>query len=264
MKKMSNGYYFSVNEAFVELGRRRSLRQQIIEYWGVKGVVFPRELITGEPLAVIGRHVATFRYEDALFIWMATAVGFRPTWLTYVEDKFSTASKVKISLLHPYMTSRLNKVGGHHVNKRRLTNQGLWIGHPLSSVMTESGKTLMDFHGRRLSEACPEALVVDISYANRGWGGKASTYYQAYLSLFLAHSVLFEDYHGGESGAVLGGFTKTVFEPAFQVLVERFGVRPIIVPLPWLPELAYHPEGEFLSNWRNEPSFNKMALQSGV
>jgi hypothetical protein len=81
--------------------------------------------------------------------------------------------------------------------------------------------------------------------------GKAKNYYQAYLALFVAHNVLFEDYHGGEStgNGQLGGFTADVFEPAWHAVRDRFGVAPMITPLPWFPELAYYPaNGEWMNH----------------
>jgi hypothetical protein len=98
----------------------------------------------------------------------------------------------------------------------------------------------------------PPAVVEDLSQANSLWGGRANDYYEAYLSLFISHAILFEDYHGGESGAELGGFTARVFEPAFAALEERFGYTPIIVRLPWWKELGLFPDPELSARfpWR--------------
>jgi hypothetical protein len=195
---------------------------------------------------------------------MAESAGLRPLWLTYHSDKFVTVSPFKRSLINPYMTSRLDKRGGYIAQKKVLTLPDRWVGRPISTITFDDHgrqESIAAFHERRLRVACPDALVFDTSYACGGWGGRASEYYKAYLSLFLAHSVLFEDYHGGESGAVLGGFTNSVFEPAFKALKEQFGVRPLIVPLPWWPELAYYPDGEFLAGWRTEKAFAALATR---
>ncbi len=250
---MTTGHYFSANAAVKELQRRRALRPHIEEYWATQGVQFPTSLCRDTPSAVMGRHVATFRYEDAVFIQMAEEVGLLPTWLTYTEDQFVTVSNGKRSLLHPQMVTRVNKHGMFIPRTQKLASIQEWVGKPLSDItMSDNGGRIVDFHHRRLLRAYPQAIVQDTSYSCRGWGGRANKYYLGYLSLFLAHAVLLEDYHGGESGAVLGGFTDTVFEPAFRALVEMFGVQPLIVPLPWWKELALYPDEDFLTGWRGE------------
>lgn len=249
---MSELYYISASQAEKELQNRRALRAEVEAFWEENGIPFPEVLKQDGKFACLGRHVATFRFEDAVFTLMAQSADLEPMWLTYTGDKFVTCSNVKRSLTRPAMTQRLNRNGDPiTVTNKLVPNIDQWSGKPLSMIHTRSGESLVDWHGRRLIEAVPNAVVHDMTPICRDWGGRADRYYRAYLSLFVAHAVLFEDYHGGESGDQLDGFTANVFEPNADQLEDRFGVKPMVTPLPWWPELSHYPDGEWLTNWRS-------------
>lgn len=241
-------YYVSQFQARKELAERQGLKREVEAWWAERGIVFPT--LPDRP-AVMGRHVPTFRFEDAVFTLMAEAAGLDPTWLGYAGDKFVSGSNVKRALVHPMMTERFNKHNKPITTRRRLVRiPDECNGKRLADVMTDDGQRLVDWHEARLLTAVPHAFISDMSHILADWGGRADRYYDAYLSFFLGHAVLFEDYHGGESGAALDGFTARVFEPAVARLEERFGVKPLVVPLPWWEELALYPDGEWLTDWR--------------
>jgi len=247
---MSEAYYVSPHQAKPALLDRQELKRAVEQFWADNNVAFPEVLKGDAHLSVIGRHVATFRFEDAIFALMSQAADLTPAWLTYTADKFVTVSNVKRSLTRPFLTSRLNKNGQPITMAQRLVeNIDRWSGKPIESILTTDGIPLVAWHKQRLQAAIPDALVSDMSEFCKAWGGKADSYYDAYLSLFIAHGVLFEDYHGGESGEVLNGFTARVFEPAIERLERRFGVKPLVVALPWWPELGHYPDKEWLTNW---------------
>ncbi len=243
-------HYISASQAKAQLRERAELRKAVEAFWLANGIPFPAALQSGG-YAALGRHVPTFRFEDAVFTLMAEAAGLTPTWLGYAEDKFVTVSNFKVSLVRPQVTERARANGEPIARTRKLVPNPDWYhGQPLSHIRLDDGTSLVEWHKRRLIEAVPHAAIHDKSSLYRHWGGRADNYYIAYLSLFIAHGVLFEDYHGGESGEVLDGFTARVFEPTVTRLKEMFGVGPLVVALPWWPELALYPTGEWLRSWR--------------
>ena len=249
---MSESYYVSPYQGARELHVRSKLRAEVERFWESNNIAFPALMQQHRAVAAIGRSLPTFRFEDAVFTMMAEGAGLSPTWFTYVDDKFVTKSSVKRSLLRPALTQKLDKHGKPiTLNKSLVARMDDWSMKPLSSVRTADGQSLIEWHRRRLLTAVPEAPIVDMSEECQRWGGNAQYYYEGYLSLFIAHGVLFEDYHGGESGNELHGFTARIFEPAVANLERRFGVKPLITPLPWWNELSFYPDGEWLTNWRS-------------
>ncbi len=249
---MSDTYYISGSQAQERLRQRESLRQQVEAFWTENGMEFPSFLRSGG-YAGLGRHVPTFRFEDALFTRMAESAGLSPVWLGYERDKFVVNSNVKRSLVRPQVTERVNKHGVPITKTEKLVQVPDWFkGKPLNEIVSAEGVRIVDWHRNRLLQAVPDANIYDMSDICRHWGGRADNYYTAYLSLFVAHGVLFEDYHGGESGNALDGFTARVFEPAVARVERLFGVNPLVVALPWWEELGYYPSGEWLTNWRSQ------------
>lgn len=249
----SERYYASLEDARELLLSRKAYRTTVEAWWGESGVPFPQSL-SGEPAGVLARHLASFRYEDAVFVLLAERAGLKPVWLTYKEDILATSSPYKVSLLRPRMVLRLGRTGTPVVEVAKLACPHKNDGKRLSGVICNHGSNqpLPEHHESLLRAHYPRASAEDLSSANALWGGKADAYYTAYLSLFVAHGVLFEDYHGGESGAELGGFTERVFEPSFSAVEEKFGVRPVIVKLPWWRELSLYPDPGFSARvpWR--------------
>ena len=59
-------------------------------------------------------------------------------------------------------------------------------------------------------------------------GGEPGWFWPRLISLFVCDGILFENFHsdGHESE-----FTRRIIRPAFAEVEERYGVRPLIVPL---------------------------------
>lgn len=127
-----------------------------------------------------------------------------------------------------------------------LTKPCFCLKKPLHLIKTKQGQNIADIHHQMHQQFFPQAKRFDAS----DWlfqFGRAKDYYMAYLSIFLAHAVLFEDFHGGESGKKLDSFTDKVFEPAYQELIDLFGIKPLIIKMPWLPEFKHYPGDQ---NWQ--------------
>ena len=253
-------YYAKLENARAIRDERREVRTDVESWWQSEGWQFP-PLPEIWPAGYLVHQIATARYEDCVFVAMAQKAGLLPVWGQYIEDKFATTvSNLKRSYVVGQFCSGRGRKGGPKTDRHeylRLANHSHpkyevhrvideWRGRKLSEITDPStGENLVTRHNafqdRTFGIDASRRFDISAFYKQGEPKVKAEDYYPRYLSIFVGHGVLFEDYHGGESGAELGGFTETVFEPAFKEVRERFGVCPLIVPLPWWPELAYYP-----------------------
>ncbi len=237
-------FYTSPNEARKVLHERQKngVKKKVMDWFMERGydLLFPTTI---PDMAVLARYVATARYEDVVFKLMAENAGLTPFWMEYTGDKFVTCSSGKRSLLYPFMCDGRGKRGGFRLKKQRLANPHRWDGNPISSIVLDDGTPLVEWHHRRQDAIFGKVFRHDATPWFKRFDG-AKEYYPFYLAFFVAHGVLFEDYHGGESGDRLDLFTTDVFEPAFSRVTEEIGYSPIIVPLPWWDGLQYYPENK--------------------
>lgn len=253
---MTDSYYVELEQAQEILQSRQNLREKLSKFWSLHGVEFPARTIDELPLvAFCARQLVTFRFEDAVFLQMAEKSGLTPLWSPLADDTFTVVSSLKRSYVQPYMATGLSKNGQLITVRNRLVKDPHTRSRiPLKDLVADDGTNIAAWHHKRWAQATTgTGRILDANEFKSGWGGSAQRYYLGLLSLFIAHGVLFEDYHGGESGAALGGFTARVFEPAFAQVAEYFGVKPLIVKLPWWKELAYYPDENWITTWRDRP-----------
>lgn len=240
-----NNFYLHLDNANNELKNRQFLKAGVELWWNEQGWGMA-PVPSVENLAILARQVAAFRYEDALFCLLAKSIGLLPKCLEYTGDVFNTQSNYKRSLLHPIFFERKGRNGGSVVRKQKLTSIEKWPGKKLSEIKLNNGEYLSEFHRKRSQEIEPDYSAGDAtSWLKRI--GKGKDYYPAFLSMFIAHAVLFEDYHGGESGNKLDSLTINLFEPVFIDLAKKFGVGPMVVKMPWTEELSWYPLN---ANWQ--------------
>ena len=233
--------YASPNEALKLLHERQKqgVQKRVVEWFANEGFELPFPVIPN--MAVLGRHVATCRYEDLVYKLMAESAGLTPTWMEYTGDKFVTCSSVKKSLLQPFTCDGKGRAGGWRTRKMKLANPHCWDGKNISDVILQDGTNLVKWHHNHQDAIMGDVVRYDSTNWLKQFPRGASEYYPYYLAAFVAHGVLFEDYHGGESGDELDSFTTDVFQPAWDRVVREIGIAPIIVPLPWWDGLQYYP-----------------------
>src|SRR5262245_23586830 len=247
---MSEIKYFDVRAVANELRSRRDRRADVESWWKNKKwgpPDFP-ELPNDDGFAVIARQVATFRYEDASFVIMAERAGLTPVWWEMVDEKFSYGNSFKESLLSPRRWDPAIALGETPIrpplisaigSKRKLKYKQLSeidIKPPSATGDCEP-RNLTSYHHEQLARCYPAAIRSD----NSRWLlslGSAKEYYPAYLSLFVAHCVLFEDFESGESGRCLVGFREGSVLPAYRQVLDQFSIPPLIVKLPWWENLS--------------------------
>lgn len=243
---MWDEFYVSLAEAHLQLQHRAYLMPVVAEWWRQQGWDVPPILHAGYA-GIFARQLATYRYEDALFAHMCEQGHLTPLWCPYSGDRFSTHSSLKKSYVQPVYCSGLGRSGGPKTQKQKLVSDFQKInGMPLNQIVTDEGQSLVEFHLELHQRMTGGGSVQDLTTTLQQIGG-AKEYYRFDMSVYLAHGVLFEDFHGGESGNKLDRFTTDVFEPAFHEITKRFGVKPLIVRMPWCPEMGYYPAD---ASWR--------------
>ncbi|OGZ97063.1 MAG: hypothetical protein A3B34_02995 [Candidatus Sungbacteria bacterium RIFCSPLOWO2_01_FULL_54_21] len=255
-------FYIPMAHARGMLEGRAVLRESVEQWWAAQGFVFPSAFARRARIGFVSRHVATARYEDCAFILLAERAGLCPVWSTYLRDRFVTHSPVKASYVAPKVVGGFSPRGFPEIRKIVLADSQICEKErtPLDRILLGSGEAMVAWHRRLLQAVYPGAWTTDPSdmYLARGW---AKGYYPLLLSLAVAHGVLFEDFHGGETGEGLMRFTREVFEPAFDAVAATFGVAPMLVPLPWWRELGYYVAHHRADQWRTDRSILKHLLQ---
>lgn len=241
---MREKFYFSAKDAAKELQERQDsgVKEMMEDWWKSKNWPIPN--FPNGNFGILARSVATTRYEDLVFAEMARAVSLQPLWLEYIEDKFVSISNFKRSLIEPFFCSGKGRNGGWCVSKVKLASIPENDGRRISDIQT-GNTSLVEYHRNLQKKFIPEATRKDMSEVLMAFNN-AKHYYPAYLSWFVAHGVLFEDYHGGESGDKLSNFTKNIFQPSWEEVHERIGLKPLIVPMPWWDGMQYFPADH---NW---------------
>ena len=241
---MPDNIYLDPAIARDELESRRAQRLQIEAWWEALGVPQPPpEIMAVERPAVLARHVATARYEDLVFNALARRVGLTPVWPELVGDGFACQSPFKRQLVHRRLCAGRGRRGGLKISRENFLDILPADRVPLANIARSDGKTLVAYHHELQEIFLPGARRCDFSAMMYAAGKRAQDYYPVAMSIYIAHAVLFEDYHGGESGEKLDGFTSRVFEPAREFLIQKFGLAPLIVRMPWQDEFAFYPAG---------------------
>nr|HOP40400.1 hypothetical protein [Geobacteraceae bacterium] len=231
---------------------RTSLKERVEKWWKENGLWIPPFLSqnhNGMPYGVLVRQIATFRYEDSTFLLLAESGNLQPMWLEYTIDRFSVSSPYKRSLLKRTTCEGLGRNGGYRLRVERLGNIDSASGAILSTIETDRGEQLVDYHHRIFDRFVGKTQREDLSSWLHAAGSCAQDFYDAYFSLFVAHCILFENYEEEENGKkspVLYGIAKS----AFNSNRERFGAEPLIVAMPtWQGKYAFYPQQ---LDWRND------------
>lgn len=255
-KRGSSMREFKPDEAVKELEKRKDkeigIQDEVLGYLGELPPGLPEE-----PFAMICRQVATCRGEDLAFAKLAQSIGLFPIWGTYIEDKFKSSNPAKMQLVKMPVADPRQSTGFSNVRVLR-RHQHLDSGTRLVDMPTDCKTTtgplsLVSLHHmlrqevfNGLAENCVECSKwlkqLATLEGSDGSGSIARYYYSRYLSLFLFHGILVEDFSSGpNSGGQLESFMSEVVRPAVKQVKWRFGLDPLYVRLPWRDEYRLYP-----------------------
>lgn len=221
---------------------RHPLRKKIEAWWKSQGWYIPEQCFTFDAVAVAAKPaVATCRYEDIFFVEYAARLGLTPVWMEYTKSVLSSESSFKRSLLHPVFYVKHGKHDGMVTEKRKLGPIEINKTRPLDTIILDSGLSLVAYHHElHRSLNLPHETIIDLSKFYHQFDYVSRQYYIGFLSFFLAHAVLFDDYHGGEDAKAAECLTKEIFTPAYDELTNLFGISPLIVKMPWHEHLKFY------------------------
>lgn len=145
----------------------------------------------------------------------------------YLHDKFCTINHDKLYLGKMIFLTDEKLPGTTIECCHRIIDFGETENAPIEAIKTKWGESLVDFHHRLLNIAGLSIELSDASSWYKSNGKKAAGFYDKFLSLFLCHGILFENFITNEEER----FARSVVFPAFKKVVDRFGMKPLIVPL---------------------------------
>lgn len=178
------------------------------------------------PRLVLARQVVSPNYELLRFLDLAKDFGIKPAFFEYAADKFITKNDDKYYLAKLYFYNGIGKKGGKIITSKKITDIDKYDGKPFSDMQTFSGDNFIEFHHMLAAPVIQQAEIYDISDNYMRNGEVAEKYYFYYLSLFLYHAVLAENYLLNDTYNELTG---AVFYPNFKKVHDMFGIKPLIV-----------------------------------
>ncbi len=221
------GMYSSLSEIISELESRwnnTELRKKVELFLQDHGFPFPNDL----PHAFFSRSVVTPNLETLYFLDLAKDVDLPPLFLEY-PDKLVTKNQDKMHLCKLFFYTDHKREDKRA--EMKIVDVDKYQGKKLDKVMTNWNERLIDFHHNLLYMHDPSlnGKIIDIY----GWFNRTRDtqghYYLCYLSLFICHGVLFENFLEDDKEETL--FVKNKILPSFIKASEIFGVKPLIFPL---------------------------------
>jgi hypothetical protein len=181
---------------------------------------------------VIYRHLCTPNYEIHRFVSVVDAYELEPVFAEYPEDKFTSNNSEKYYLGKLGFHFGVGKKGGLKIKFKNIIDFNASNGKPISSINTLWGEKLTDFHRNMFIERYPQFKNANVFFDSSKWfslnGGDAKEYYKKMLALFVRHGILFENFLLDKSEL---SFTEKYFLPAFLDVIDKTGVKPLIVAL---------------------------------
>jgi len=219
--------YTPLSVAREELQKRwqnEDLKMEVEKFLGVVPDVFQEGFN-----AALFRFIATPDLECQLAQDMASLAGFNFVFMEFLNDKFCTrnADKMHLGKLSFFKDkAKNNPESGSRVKVIDLVQSE---GVSFRQLKTLQGESFIDFHHRIFQTQGDMIPTFDVSRFKTN-GETASEVYMKVFSLFICHGVLFENYfvHTNEDE---NRFTHEVIIPTFEAIYQKFGVRPLIVPI---------------------------------
>lgn len=213
--------YTPLEEAAAELRRRREDKSLSL---AVKKFQqnHPPEFMGTAPVLALVRPIFTADDELESLIRMAESVSFSPLCVEFCKDRFVSLNADKNSLCKLSFAVKTN------VRKLRIIDFHKYDGQPFSEIRTLSGQRLVDFHHCLIERAHPDHNFTFTDCSD--WVcafDSGHMDYLPYLGLFVTHGILLENFLWGDE--LERKFTEERVIPAFEKIVELFGVKPLIV-----------------------------------
>lgn len=227
--KLEN-FYTPLAEAKKEIQKRwkdKALRKNVEDFLGSD---MP-EFFGRDPKAVIVRYVISPDLELHHFFDLVKETDLKPACVEFSDDKFVAGNSDKYHLCKLFFHNGNGKNGGHKISTKSIVDFNKFEGTKFKKMKTLWKEDLVDFHHHIAYGALPNTKnnIYDFSdWFKKGIEKSKQYYYAHYLSLFLCHGILFENFL--TNGEELD-FTQKKVIPSFNMIEKKFGIKPLIVPL---------------------------------
>lgn len=182
------------------------------------------------PHAVLSRSIATPNVELSYFLELSKELALDPLILEF-PDKLVAKNLSKYYLCKLFFFRKNKKGNSIVVDTKNIINFNKDEGKELGKITTIYGDKLIDMHHKILLSKFPELKNKFIDFSD--WFSKtryiSKYYYLYFLSLFVCHGVLFENFLFEDKEEA--NFIKDKFLPSFKQIESLFGVKPLIYPL---------------------------------
>jgi len=184
-----------------------------------------------KPRAVLARPIASPNFEFFHFTKLSKGAELKPLYIECTNEKFVAGNLVKYHLCRPFFYDGKGKNGGNRVSAVSLVDFNKNGGRELSKIKTLEGKSLVKYHHNNLYLSFPRLRkeVFNISdWFKKLRFNSRKDYYFYYLSLFICHGVLFENYMINDPEE--RKFTENIVIPSFNKILNKYKIKPLIVP----------------------------------
>ena len=223
--------YWDLDKAVKELHRRQNdekLMRKLNDFLGWDLCPIPQR-----QSGILARHVPTARFEDIFFVRKCKEKELSITFPIYPKDEFCADNPSKLRLVKILVYEGRGRNGGPRLKKIYIVNPGeisRLNGLLISEIKTSWGESLVDFHYRTRKVVGIGGEVIDISSWLKSIG-PAREYYKYFLAACSIRGILFESFES-PGFPHLDVFKRRVVIPAWEFVIKKFGVQPLIV---------YHP-----------------------
>lgn len=226
MKTHNTFIYTQLSQIKKEIWERwnnKTLKNKVLEFWGSN--FFP--LTFQKPIAIFCRDIATPNVELSYFLDLAKILDLEPLILELHKDKFVAKNKSKYYLGNLHFKNE----DSHGIISEKIIDFNKWEGKMIYDIKTKNGDSLVSFHHKMLEKEHPGLIKSTYDFSEWFLLTRKLTdhYYLYFLSLFISHAVLFDNYLINDKDEA--EFYLKKIEPSFKKAEELFGVRPLIYPL---------------------------------
>jgi len=236
-EEMANtaGVYSTLEEAIIELERRRqdeTLKQRIEAF--LQDHIDITAHFKDAPRFVYSRDIISPNHEFFAFINLIKDKKYLPLYFEYKCGKLVTKNfnKYHISKLHFHDSLNDQNVYDHSNKTKLIVDFNTQQGKKMSHVETHSGDSLVNFHRKILQQTAgipvEEDHFLDISEWFNTCRHDSPWYYVLYLTLFIYHGILFDNFISGKGEGVM---IREKMLPSFDAVADLFGVKPLVVAI---------------------------------
>ena len=223
-----NEVYTRLSDIDEELAKRRKNKKLVKSVEDFLGDYLLPEF-KFEARSVISRPIITPNREFRYFMDLNAQMSLKPLGLEY-HDKFVAKNPDKYHLARLYFAKE-REDRSQFTSSVKIVDFNKYEGKNFKDVRTLNGDSLIDFHHSILIDEFPgmKGNLLDITSWFESARNVPGFYYMYFLSLFMCHGVLFDNYLLEDKGEQ-DFFIQKIY-PSFLEVKRIFGVKPLIFPL---------------------------------